>query len=61
MTPKNSQSLKETKSRTDQRPKMQEPLIENAGQTEGEDRDLVHGDGGAIDIPVTSADMSKDD
>ena len=39
----------------------QEAIIEDAGETEDKDRDLVNGDGGTIDIPTKPGDLSKDD
>ncbi|MFT4115070.1 hypothetical protein [Bradyrhizobium sp.] len=35
--------------------------IENAGDPEDTGRDLVHGDGGAIDLPTKPGDLSQDD
>ena len=40
---------------------MQNAIVEDAGETGGEDRDLVHGEGGTIDLPRTPRDLSKDD
>jgi hypothetical protein len=39
----------------------QEAVIEDAGETEDRNRDLVHGDGGTIDLPTKPGDLSKDD
>jgi hypothetical protein len=39
----------------------QEATIEDAEKTDGSDRDLVHGDGGAIGLPVKPGDLDKDD
>ena len=39
----------------------QETIIEHAGDTDGSDRDLAHGDGGTIDLPTKPGDLSKDD
>jgi hypothetical protein len=36
-------------------------IIKDARKTDGQDRDLVHGDGGTIDLPVKPGGMSKDD
>ena len=58
MTPKRSRDLPETKPRKDE---TEGAIIENAATIEDEDRDLVHGEGGTIDLPVKPGDMSKDD
>lgn len=39
----------------------QDEVIEDAGKTEDKSRDLVHGDGGTIDLPTKPGDLSKDD
>ena len=36
-------------------------IVEDADKTDSRDRDLVHGDGGTIDLPVQPKDLSKDD
>ena len=48
------------KPRIDKEPARQDAIIEDAG-TGDEDRDLVHGEGGAIDLPAKPGDLSKDD
>jgi hypothetical protein len=53
--------LPSTKPRKDEERDTQEAIIEDADKTEGKDRDLIHGDGGTIDLPVKPGDMSKDD
>ena len=35
--------------------------VKDADKTDVADRDLVHGDGGTIDIPVKPSDIAKDD
>ncbi|QIO32676.1 hypothetical protein [Bradyrhizobium sp. 1(2017)] len=40
--------------------KPQDAIIEDAATGDG-DRDLVHGEGGAIDLPAKPGDLSKDD
>ncbi|WP_256466860.1 hypothetical protein [Bradyrhizobium sp. 149] len=40
---------------------MQEAIIEDTGETEDRGRDLVRGEGGAIDLPTRPGDLSKDD
>ncbi|RZN09244.1 hypothetical protein CWO91_18410 [Bradyrhizobium genosp. SA-3] len=57
----------DTKPRSDNEPRIdkahdtQEEIIEDSGETEDGDRDLVHGDGGTIDLPTKPGDLSKDD
>jgi hypothetical protein len=46
--------------RSDKPRETQDAIIEDAG-TGDEDRDLVHGEGGAIDLPTKPGDLSKDD
>jgi hypothetical protein len=61
MAIRTSRDLPGTKPRKDEERDTQAALIEDAGKTEGRDRDLVHGDGGTIDLPVKPGDISKDD
>ena len=49
------------KPRIDKTHGTQETLIKDAGNTDGSDRDLVHGEGGTIDVPAKPGDISKDD
>jgi hypothetical protein len=35
--------------------------VEDAAENDGKDRDLVHGDGGTLELPVKPGDISKDD
>ncbi|WP_339031744.1 hypothetical protein WI604_09575 [Bradyrhizobium symbiodeficiens] len=56
-----SQELPGAKPRIDRKRETQEAIIEDAGATKDGDRDLVHGEGGAIDIPAKPGDVSKDD
>lgn len=49
------------KPRIDKDRDRQEAVIEDAGETEDDSRDLVHGDGGAIELPTKPGDLSKDD
>lgn len=46
--------------RSDKEREMQEAVVEDANKTEGEDRDLVHGDGGTLGLG-DGEDMNKDD
>jgi hypothetical protein len=61
MAPNTSRNLPGTKPRRDDERETQEAIIEDADKTDGTDRDLVHGDGGTIDLPVQPKDLSKDD
>lgn len=47
--------------RSDKEHDAQDPVVESAGETEGDGRDLVHGDGGSIDLPTRPGDLAKDD
>jgi hypothetical protein len=61
MVANTSRDLPGTKPRHDKQRDTQEAIIEDADKTEGKDRDLVHGEGGTIDLPTKPGDMSKDD
>lgn len=61
MTPKPSRNLPGSKPRIDKERDSQEAVIEDAGQTGDNSRDLVHGDGGTLDLPTKPGDLSKDD
>lgn len=61
MAPRTSRDLPGPKPRHDKERGMQDAIIEDADKTDGKDRDLVHGDGGTIDLPVKPRDMSRDD
>ncbi|MDB5577506.1 MAG: hypothetical protein JWR80_2682 [Bradyrhizobium sp.] len=61
MAPTTSRDLPGSKPRKDEARDTGEAIIENADKTDGSDRDLVHGDGGTIDLPVKPGDISKDD
>jgi hypothetical protein len=61
MGPKTSRDLPGPKPRKDEERETQQAIVEDADETDGKDRDLVHGDGGTIDLPVKPGDMSKDD
>ena len=62
-----SRNLPGGKPRSDSKPRIdkardtQEAIIQDAGETEDRDRDLVHGDGGTLDLPTKPGDLSKDD
>lgn len=61
MTPKTSRDLLGQKPRIDAEPDTREAIIPDADETEDQNRDLVHGEGGAIDLPTRPGDLSKDD
>jgi hypothetical protein len=61
MGPKTSRDLPGSKPRKDEERETQRTIVEDAAENDGKDRDLVHGDGGTIDLPVKPGDMSKDD
>ncbi|MBR0822347.1 hypothetical protein [Bradyrhizobium liaoningense] len=61
MTQKTSRNLPRPKPRIDKERDTQEAIIEDASETDDRDRDLVHGDGGTIDLPTKPGDLSKDD
>ncbi|MET4277654.1 MULTISPECIES: hypothetical protein [unclassified Bradyrhizobium] len=56
-----SRNLPLRKPRIDKDRDTQETIVEDAGVTEDSDRDLVHGEGGTIDLPTRPGDLSKDD
>ena len=57
-TPRN---LPGPKPRIDEERDTQEAIVEDAGEAKDKGRDLVHGDGGTIDLPPKPGDLSKDD
>ncbi|SFP67019.1 hypothetical protein SAMN05216330_10971 [Bradyrhizobium sp. Ghvi] len=59
--PKTSRDLPGRKPRIDKARETQEAVIADAGETEDNSRDLVHGEGGTIDVPAKRGDLSKDD
>jgi uncharacterized Zn finger protein (UPF0148 family) len=56
-----SRYLPGQKPRIDKERNTREAIAEDAGETEDKGRDLVHGDGGTIDLPTKPGDLSKDD
>lgn len=60
-SPKASRDLPAPKRSIDKERDTQEAIVEDAGETEDWGRDLVHGDGGTIDVPSKPGDVSKDD
>lgn len=59
--PRSSRDLPGRRPRIDKARDTQEAVIADAGETEDNTRDLVHGDGGTIDLPIKPGDLSKDD
>jgi hypothetical protein len=55
MHPKSSRDLPGPKPREDTERTTREAVVEDADKTDVSDRDLVHGDGGTIEIPAKSA------
>ncbi len=49
------------KPRSDKARDLQEAIVEDAAETGDSGRDLVHGEGGTIDLPTRPGDLSKDD
>ena len=47
--------------RSDHEHDTREAIVEDGGDTKDGGRDLVHGDGGTIDLPTKPDDLSKDD
>lgn len=60
-SPRTSRDLPGPKPRIDKARDTREAIIEDAGESEDNGRDLVHGDGGTIDLPTKPGDLSKDD
>jgi hypothetical protein len=54
--PKSSKDLPRPKPREDTERETREAIVKDADKTDGADRDLVHGDGGTIDLPSKPAD-----
>lgn len=59
--PATSRDLPGPKPRNDSERDTRQAVIEDADENDGGDRDLVHGDGGTLELPVKPGDMSKDD
>ena len=58
---KTSRDLPGPKPRIDKTRETREAAIADAGETDGNGRDLVHGDGGTIEVPAKPGDLAKDD
>jgi hypothetical protein len=61
MTRKTSRSLPGPEPRKDSGRDAREAIIADADKTEDRGRDLVHGDGGTLDMPTKPGDLSRDD
>jgi hypothetical protein len=61
MNPKTSSDLPAPDSRNDKERETREAVVRDADENDSTDRDLVHGDGGTLDLPVKPGDISKDD
>lgn len=59
--PDASRDLPARKPRIDKDRDKQDAVIEDSGETGDTGCDLVHGDGGTIDLPTKPGDLSKDD
>ena len=59
--PQSSEDLPGPEPHKDTERKTREALIKDADKTDGADRDLVHGDGGTIDLPTKSTDVNRGD
>jgi hypothetical protein len=61
MAPKTSRDLPGPALRRNGERDTRREIVEDAAENEGKDRDLVHGDGGTLELPVKPGDISKDD
>lgn len=61
MGPKTSRDLPGPKPRKEEEREIQNAVVEDADENDVKDRDLVHGEGGTLDLPLKPGDMSKDD
>ncbi|MGC0326228.1 hypothetical protein ABIG06_006857 [Bradyrhizobium sp. USDA 326] len=62
MTTRNpSRNRSGAKSSTDLKGASQESIIEDSEELKEGSRDLVHGEGGTIDLPTKPGDLSRDD
>lgn len=60
MTPKPSRNLPGREPRKDGERDTQQAVIDDTDKKD-KDRDLVHGDGGTLDVPTKPGDLSQDD
>lgn len=59
--PNPSRDKSGTKPNIDRKSAYQESIIEKSEELKDGGRDLVHGEGGTIDLPTKPGDLSKDD
>ena len=59
--PESSRDLPGRDTRTDTARDTREAMIEDAAETDVAGRDLVHGEGGTIDLPTKPDDLNHDD
>jgi hypothetical protein len=59
--PQSSEDLSGPEPRSNTERETQQAIIKDADKTDGSDRDLVHGDGGTIELPTKSTDINRDD
>ena len=59
--PKTSGEQRAATPRNGKAGKTQDTIVEDADASNGSDRDLVHGEGGTIDLPDSPEDLSRDD
>ncbi len=59
--PRSSSDLPGPEPRKDRDRDMRKAIVEDADKTEGADRDLVHGEGGSIGLPVRPGEVDQDD
>ena len=59
--PRSSSDLPGPEPRKDKDRDTRKAIVEDADKTEGADRDLVHGEGGSIGLPVRPSEVNQDD
>ena len=57
MKPKSSEDLPGPEPRKDKERETREAIVKDADKTDGSDRDLVHGEGGTLDLPTKPGDL----
>ncbi|MHB0768797.1 hypothetical protein [Bradyrhizobium sp. 5.13L] len=60
-SPARSRAPPRPQPRGDKEHDARDAIVESAGESEDDGRDLVRGDGGSIDIPIKPGDLAKDD
>jgi hypothetical protein len=61
MKPKSSEDLRGPAPRKDTERETRDAIVRDADKTDGSDRDLVHGEGGTIDLPTKPGNLTRDD